>query len=339
MKLERLPHHPESLLDFFHQGLDHLGGICERSWHDRLQLVAEGPAAALWNEDASLLETELRFVAGDDNGPRDAATEVFPGCPLTFRLCEALRPVPLPLERGVLAPSSGQGAPPASALVEKLWLSQHPGSSRWMLQSPLAPAHHFSILALVRCEIQAIDQHWSLHRVAFSLSDGQTDDALARDAHFLELLAEPRAPIDWPLPAPAHWQPRLEAALAAELLASLALIRTRQENYLRRELNRIDDYFRHYEQELTQRGTRGTRGGTRDSGIKAQERLAAAQAEHARRRADQVQRHEIRVIPHLDAILLLAEPAWRATVAYAEKNQPRQTAALFVPRSRRWISL
>lgn len=65
--------------------------------------------------------------------------------------------------------------------------------------------------------------------------------------------------------------------------------------------------------------------------------LAAAKAEHARRRQDQVQRHEIRVIPHFDALLWLAEPAWQATVSFLEGNQPRRVEAVLVPRARRWV--
>jgi hypothetical protein len=333
MKLDRLPYDPGTVLDFFQQSLEHLGAVCERTWYDRLQLVAEGTAAKLWNEDGALHETELHFVPGDDTAPRDAAKAVFPGCPLTFRLAETLRPQPLLLERAVLD-SAANSVPPAADVAEKLWHAQHPGATRWNLAAPFVAEPHFSLVTLVRCEIQAIDQHWSLHRLALSLPDGQPDEALAAELHFMQLLAEPPEPVAWPRPDPARWQDLLRAALTEELAASLAAIRARQENYLRRELDRIDDYFEHYEQELSQRGARS---GSSNVRIKTGERLAAARAEHARRRDDQVQRHEIRVIPHFDALLLLAEPAWRANVSFVEKNQPQERSALFVPRSRRWL--
>jgi len=111
-------------------------------------------------------------------------------------------------------------------------------------------------------------------------------------------------------------------------------IRQRQENYLRRELDRIDDYFTGYEQELSQRAARAHSENTK---LKASDRLAAAKAEHTRRRTDQVQRHEIRVLPRLDALLLLAEPAWRTTVTLARHGQTPTHAAHFVPRCRRWF--
>jgi hypothetical protein len=62
----------------------------------------------------------------------------------------------------------------------------------------------------------------------------------------------------------------------------------------------------------------------------------AARAEHERRRLDQVRRHEIRVIPHLDALLLLAEPAWPVILLVAEHDEPRRREAGRVSRARRW---
>jgi hypothetical protein len=333
MELKRLPHDPGTLLDFFQQGLEHLGGLCERTWHDQLQVVAEGPAARLWNEEGVLHETGLHFVPAGDTAPRDAAREVFPGCPLTFRLSEALRPSPLTLERALLDLPACR-TPPAASVVEKLWLTQYPTSTRWALKTPLAPSHHFSLAALVRCEIQAIDQHWSLHRLAFSLADGKADPALAAELHFLQLLAEPPVPIAWPSPSQSPWWEGMQTLLMEELAGALSAIRIRQEHYLRRELDRIDDYFDQYQKELKQRGNRSTSDSAR---IKTDERLAAAQAEHARRREDQVQRHEIRVVPHLDALLLLAEPAWRASVGFVETSEAHEAPATFVPRTRRWI--
>ena len=73
------------------------------------------------------------------------------------------------------------------------------------------------------------------------------------------------------------------------------------------------------------------------SKLKADERLAAAQSEHVRRTQDQIRRHEIRVILHLDALLFVAEPAWEGKISFLQKGEARQVSALFVPRSRRWI--
>ncbi|MBK8478304.1 MAG: hypothetical protein IPL39_19005 [Opitutaceae bacterium] len=50
-------------------------------------------------------------------------------------------------------------------------------------------------------------------------------------------------------------------------------------------------------------------------------------------------RHEIVVHPHLDALLLVAEPAWRATVAVVRGQELQSVPALFVPRPRRWAPL
>jgi hypothetical protein len=69
---------------------------------------------------------------------------------------------------------------------------------------------------------------------------------------------------------------------------------------------------------------------------KTADRLAAAKAEHGRRRADQLARHEIHVHPHVGALLLVAEKAWRAQLQVQQARQPQTIDALFVPRSRRW---
>src|ERR1035437_2691561 len=102
MKIERLTHSPGIVVDFYDEGLTALGALCERTWHDRLEVVAEGDSARLWNDAGVLHEVELWFPPPDNTAPREAAKEVFPGCPLTFRLAEALRPAPLALERVVL---------------------------------------------------------------------------------------------------------------------------------------------------------------------------------------------------------------------------------------------
>ena len=332
MKLPRLPHEPAALVDFYQAALEHLGALCERTWFDRLQIVAEGRAARLWKPDGSLHEVELQFPAPDSGGPRDAEREVFPGCPLTFQLTDALRPQPLALERVVLA-DENRPHPPEAAVAEKLWHAQYSGTTRWRPATPFVAARHFSLVALVRCEIQAIDQHWSLCRLAFSLADGAGDDALAEAFSFFRA-ANADGPIAWPAVDAARCREWLAAAVTEEVADDLNAMRLRQESHLRRELARVDDYFANYQRELSERAGRSRNEGTK---LKAGERLAAARAEHERRRADQVQRHEIGVLPHLDALLMVAETAWRAEVVVTRHNETQTVSALFIPRSRRWV--
>ena len=54
MKLARLPHEPAALVDFYQETLEHIGALCERTWFDRLEVVAEGRAARLWHADGDL---------------------------------------------------------------------------------------------------------------------------------------------------------------------------------------------------------------------------------------------------------------------------------------------
>src|SRR5581483_10612216 len=199
MKLAKIPHDPGSLIEFFQEGLETLGAVCERTWHDRLQLVAEGPAARLWNADGALLETELHFPPAGESVPRNAAREIFPGCPLTFRLAESLGLSGVELQRVCLQPSD-TSKPPALDVAERLWHAQIPGTTRWKLESAFAAAWHFSLLALVRCEIQAIDQHWSLHRLALSLPDGQRDEPLAASLDYCQIAADVPGSVPWPAP-------------------------------------------------------------------------------------------------------------------------------------------
>jgi len=333
MKLDRAAHDPGELLEFYEAGLTALGALCERTWHDRLEVVAEDRAATLWNPKGTLHEVELRFAPADATGAREAAREVFPGCPLTFQLAEALLDSPLPLERFVL-PDAAQPRPPDAAVAERLWHAQFPGTRLWQLAAPFQPDFHFSLLALARCEIQAIDQHWSLHRVAVSLPGGERDEDLAREIGFNQAGGESAAEIIWPTPDPASLSQLLQRALEHELADELARVRVRQENSLRREWERIDDYFENYERELN---VRASRSSSENARLKASDRLAAAKADHARRRADQLTRHEIRVQPHVDALLLVAEKAWRARLHLEHAHRARTFEARFVPRSRQWI--
>ena len=331
MKLDRATHEPGRLLEFYEDGLSACGALCERTWHDRLEVVAEGPSATLWNPDGALHEVELHFADADATSARDADREVFPGCPLTFRLAEALRPTPLTLDRLVLSGDSA-ARPPDAAVAEKLWRSQYADRARWRMAAPFQPDFHFSLATVVRCEIQAMDQQWSLHRLAISLADGRSDEGLARDLGFQQESAADQR-IAWPAADASRWREWLRAAFESEVAGELARVRTRQERSLRRELDRVDDYFENYENELTTRARRSASGNSR---ARLADRLAAAKAEHARRRSDQVARHEIRVLPHVDALLLVAEAAWRCVLEIEQGRQIRTLPARFVPRARRW---
>lgn len=333
MQLPRLSHNPMALADFFAEGLQALGAVVERSWHDRLLVLAEGPPARLWNEDGTWSEVELRFLPGDATGERVAQREIFPGCPLTFRLAETLLGGSPTLERVVLAADEGPaGRLPSSDVLERLWRQQHPETVRWRVAGSPRPAHHFSLVGLLRCEIQAIDQHWSLHRVAVSLPGGEPDDGLAETLVFARAGSSLEPGTEWPAVPLESGLARMHAALERELAGRLAGIRERQEHYLRRELARIDAYFSNYEAELKGRAVRGAEGIARRD-----QRLAAARVERERRCADQIGRHTIHVLPRLDALLLVAEPAWAASLEVAGPKGSASQEARFVPRSRRWM--
>src|SRR5439155_23135191 len=156
---------------------------------------------------------------------------------------------PLPLEKFVL-PDPSPAHSVDAVIAERLWRVQFPETARWQLIAPLQPAFHFTLLSIVRCQIQAIDQHWSLHRMAVSLSDGEADDALHREIGFCQKSAESVPEIPWPASDIPWWRQLLEQVLQQELTSTLSSIRARQENSLRRELDRIDEYFQSYGREL-----------------------------------------------------------------------------------------
>src|SRR5688500_1114785 len=132
MKLDRIPHSPGELLEFYSDALSSLGALCERTWHDRLEVVAEGRAASLWSQSGEVHAVELRFAPAAATAARDAAREVFPVCPLTFKLMEALQPQPLPVERFVLADTAPSRSPEVP-IAEKLWRNQFPDTKRWQI--------------------------------------------------------------------------------------------------------------------------------------------------------------------------------------------------------------
>lgn len=335
MRLERLTYEPGAALRFFEEGLAALGAVCEQTWHDRLEVLAEGRAAGLFGAEKNEHAGELVFAPADATSAREASREVFPGCPLTFRLAEALRPAPVPLDRIVLEGDPQAGRVPESAVVEKLWRAQFPATGSWRLTGPFKSGFHFSLLGLVRCEIQAIDQHWSLHRMAVGLPEGVVDSNLAAEIGFARA-GTSEAGIAWPSPDVPKWSGFLRQALEQDLEEEISALRKRQEHSLRRELDRVDQYFANYERELEDRSRRS---GSADTKSKMVGRLQAARGEHARRRADQVSRHEVRVLLHLEALLLTAEPAWTAEVRVEHGRVVEAVGANFVPRARQWHRL
>ena len=225
-------------------------------------------------------------------------------------------------------------ARPMARWPEKLWRAQFPDTRRWQLAAPFEPDFHFTLLALARCEIQAIDQHWSLHRMAVSLPDGELDDHFAREIGFQPAGSPATAEIAWPSPDPASWGRLLLRALEHELADELAQIRARQDNSLRRELERIDGYFENYERELN---SRAKRSANEKSKFKTADRLAAAKTEHARRRPTNWRDTKSA------CIRIWLRCCWWPKLPGARECMwnPRATAqtvsARFVPRSRRWI--
>src|SRR5207302_237896 len=132
----------------------------------------------------------------------------------------------------------------------------------------------FSLLLLLRCEVQAIDQHWSLHRLALVWPGGEIDTDLATRLDFAEMMPHAAA-VSWPSIDPASLRAMIEQALTRELSPELTPIQIRQQQYLRREIERIDHYFKNYERELQAR-----KPSKKEQSVRVQERLTAARQEH-----------------------------------------------------------
>jgi hypothetical protein len=329
MKFTKTLPRPEHLMEFFEEGLLSLGAVCERSWHDRLEVLAEGDAALLWRNDGDLFSGELYFRDAGSLNPGNPGAEVFPGSPLTFRLVEALWRRHVPHSRVCLSAELSVKAPP-NEVAEKLWQAQRSSCAGWQA-TPFLRTWIFSGVAAVRCEVQANDQSWSSHRLAFTLPNGERDSSL-------EFALEQLSPVEevgpeWPaldIAAVAGWIGR---ALSSELAPELGRIKERQQLFLRRELSRIDEYFENYARELRERIDHQRKEEARK---RHGDRLEATRLEHKRRRTDQIDRHTIHVFPHVDALLTVAEPAFASRVTWQAGREERGVPALFVPRTRRW---
>jgi hypothetical protein len=119
----------------------------------------------------------------------------------------------------------------------------------------------------------------------------------------------------------------------AELSRGLAEVKARVGHYLRREFARVDDYFEHYEHKLRARKDREHR---ENSVERYQQRIETTHAEHQRRSVDQIERQAMRRIPHLRALAVIAEPAFRAVVEWRTGREAKSAGALLPARARRW---
>jgi hypothetical protein len=329
MKFPKIQTRAEHLIEFFEEGLHTLGAICERPWHDRLEVLAEGDAARLWRSDDDLFSGELYFRDAGSQGLDNAENEIFPGCPLTFRLAETIWRRHLAYSRVCLCMDIGVKAP-SNGVVDKLWRAQFGFHADWRA-APFVRTWIFSVVAAVRCEVQANDQSWSSHRLAFTLPTGDCDASL--EFALEQMNAVEPVEVDWPALDPSLLSDWITRALGSELAPELSRIKERQQLFLRRELTRIDAYFQNYARELRER--MGSQ--RKEEAIKRYaDRLEATRLEHDRRRTDQIERHTIHVVPHVDALLTVAEPAFTTRVAWRTGREQRTVPAIFVPRTRRW---
>lgn len=109
--------------------------------------------------------------------------------------------------------------PPSADILLRGW-TRNTSTTRPSLAQPVKPAWHFSIVALVRSEIQAIDQHWSLHQLALAWPGGESDDALASEIAFLGDEAPPQG-IFWPTPEPSALGALIERHLRQHIACPL----------------------------------------------------------------------------------------------------------------------
>jgi hypothetical protein len=332
MKFSRIQPRSGQLMQFCEEALPALGAVCERPWHDRLEVLAEGETARLLQNDTDFFSGELSFRDAGLPASTNTGTEVFPGCPLIFRLVEALWRRQIPYSRVCLSTGSSVKAP-TNDVAEKLWQAQFGSSAGWRV-GPFVPAWSFSVLTAVRCEVQASDQNWSYHRLGFMLPGGEQDSSL--EFALEQMVRLEQTALDWPVLEPVALSQWIGQAIAIELAAELTKIKERQRLYLRRELTRIDDYFENYSRELRDRMDHQKKD---EAKRRYADRLETTRMEHNRRRIDQIERHTIIVVPHVDALLTVAEPAFRTNVTWRTGREECSTPALFVPRIRRWYKV
>ena len=270
MKLDRLAYDPAALVDFYEEGFTALGALCERTWHDRLEVVAEGRAAKPWNPEGALHEVELTFAPADATTARDAVREVFPGCPLTFQSGRG----PSPCAAGPGARRARRRRPPPGARTRrsgKALARAIPGHDALAAQRPIQ-GRIFTIPWWPWCvaRFRPLTSTGPCAAWRCLCPSGEPDDLLAEQISFAQADPALAGEADWPAPDLARWEAALRTALEADLAPDMAAIRARQEQYLRRELDRIDDYFANYEHELATRAARSASGNVK---LKTGERL------------------------------------------------------------------
>ena len=130
---------------------------------------------------------------------------------------------------------TGEQKPPDLGLVERRWNNQFPNRVKMRMTTRFVASAHFSIVAALRYEIQAVDQHWSQHRLAINLSTGEPDPQLAEQLPILEPWNNP-VPFNWPQFRQDECRKALLAALEQEAGATVKSVKDRQSKYLQREL-------------------------------------------------------------------------------------------------------
>ena len=130
--------------------------MCERTWHDRLEVVAEGEAAKLWNPDGALHEIELAFAPADATAARDASARGVPRLPINVP--PGGNPAPLPLAVGTVA----LPAKPAPTRLIRRWPKSSGarsfGHDTMAARRPFKGRLSFSLPGWRGAKIQAIDQ-------------------------------------------------------------------------------------------------------------------------------------------------------------------------------------
>lgn len=96
----------------------------------------------------------------------------------------------------------------------RVWQLHFPATSRWRPETNFTAARHGVRVALVRCEIRAVEQHWSLHRLAVSLPDGEPDEQLAANLELVNVSTNPPPDVAWPEPDTEAWRRHLQRAPA-----------------------------------------------------------------------------------------------------------------------------
>jgi len=298
MKIERLIHAPGTWRDFFEEALTSLarcasarGTTAWKSWPK-----ATAPAV----ESGRHASRNRTVVSGARNhhGAREAGKQVFPGCPLTFAWRKALRPAPLALEASRVG--GRHGRPPArNRRGGKLWRAAVTRNQSLATRIAVRPG---AALLAARPDALRNPGHrtsiGSLRRVAVSVPKRRAGYSLAHPSTLRKFADNTDAFPGRSDPSAGGNSSRCAEKALAPTSPRCAIARRK---HCGANWTCVDDYFRSITK--WKLAARARAAGVKLRSLKAAERLAAAKAEHARRRSDQVARHEIRVHAHLDALL------------------------------------